>query len=80
MFDFSKKYSPESIQQEILSTQQRGKIYHTPEIKKNKEKNTVHLLRSPVRIETQTKIWEDFPDTLKQDTYKRYLTMTGKKV
>jgi hypothetical protein len=80
MFDFSKKYSPENIQQEILKKQERQKLYKPQELKKDKEKNTVNMLRSPVLIEPETINWDRFPDILRQDANKRYQNMLGKKI
>ena len=80
MFDFSKKYSPESIQQEILKKQNRQKLYEPAELKKDKEKNTLNILRSPVLLEPQATNRDRFPDILRQDAYKRYQYMLGKKI
>ncbi|MEI7563148.1 MAG: hypothetical protein WCJ39_05810 [bacterium] len=80
MFDFSKKYSPESIQQEILKKQNRQKLFSAQEPKKNREKNTINKVRSPVLLEPETTNRNRFPDILAQDAYKRYLTLLGKKV
>lgn len=80
MFDFSKKYSPESIQQEILEKQNRQKLYGTPTLKKDKEKNSINMLRDPVLLEPEGTNWDRFSDILRQDAYRRYQYMLGKKI
>ena len=80
MSDFSKKYTPESIQQEILSTQNRQKLYGYKPLKKNKEKNTLQILSLPILLHPNQTSWDHFPDVLRQDAHVRYERMLGKKV
>ena len=80
MSDFSKKYTPESIQQEIVKTQNRQKQYEEKPLKKNKEKNTLQIVSLPIVLHPNQTTWDRFPDIIRQDAHIRYERMLGKRV
>jgi hypothetical protein len=80
MTDFPKKYSPASIQQEILGKQNRKKLRGHKARKTAKEKNTITILQTPIQLEPQTTSYDQLFRLLKQDAITRYSRMTGKQI
>ncbi|MCX6822450.1 MAG: class I tRNA ligase family protein [candidate division SR1 bacterium] len=76
--DFPKKYTHQSIQQELLTRQKRNKLFGSKAIKKAGEKGTITLLSGPILVAPTTTSYSQLLQTIKEDCMARYFRMLGK--
>ncbi len=76
--DFPKKYTHQSIQQELLTRQKRDKLFGSKAIKKPGEKWIISLLSGPILLSPTTTSYSQLLQTIKEDCIARYFRMLGK--
>ena len=76
--DFPKKYTHQSIQQELLTRQKRNKLFGSKTIKKSGEKWTITLLSWPILVAPVITSYSQLLQTIKEDCMARYFRMLGK--
>lgn len=78
--DFPKKYTHQSIQQEVISQQKRNKLFGKKELKKAGEKWSISLVTWPILLSPNTIPNHQLLQTIKTDCIARYFRMLGKTV
>lgn len=78
--DFPKKYTHQSIQQELLARQKRAKLFGNKDIKKPGEKWSIALLSGPILLSPVTTSYSQLLQTIKEDALARYFRILGKQV
>ena len=77
---FPKKYHFQSIQQEIISKQNRKKLFGNKPIKKTGEKNSITLLSSPIVLDEDHMFCGQLCPKIREDCVSRYFRLLDKSV